>query len=451
MFAVGMAGLLMTIPGQTIGVSAFIDYLIDAVQISRDQISLAYLFGTLTSAFSQPFAGRLYDRIGSRKTGFIAAAGLGISLLALVTIPQITEGFISIGIAPAVSVMISFWFGFFLIRFFGQGLLTNTSRNMILKWFDDRRGFANALLGIGLPLGFAAAPTILNYLIMQAGWQGAWFILGLLLFPFFALIVLFFYSDPPATSSRHPENDVLLQEEIRNESYGVNTAPIPLVLKPLAVFLRKFGLSRTREGMRPRIDISLAEARRSLSFWLFLGTISLSSLLSTGFTFHVVAILGEAGIERVQALAIFLPVSFIQIIVHSLGSMGSDFAKLKYFLIAHSFSMFMILLSIVLLNSIPGAYWMLVLFSGISIGLFGINSAVVWPRFYGLKYLGEISGMASAWVVAGSALGPYLFSLMYTLSGSFYTVFYVLGPIALVLGILGFKADNPSSRQDTQH
>ena len=47
---VGTLGLLMTIPGQTIGLSTFTDSLIDALSISRDQLSLAYMCGTIASS-----------------------------------------------------------------------------------------------------------------------------------------------------------------------------------------------------------------------------------------------------------------------------------------------------------------------------------------------------------------------------------------------------------------
>ncbi|MFW5801934.1 MAG: MFS transporter [Spirochaeta sp.] len=433
---VGLLGALVTLPGQTNGVSAFTDFLIEAVGINRDQLSLAYLLGTLSSAAILPHAGKLYDRWGSRRTGSLAAAGLGLSLIGLVQLPRIIAAAGSWGLSESASALVSFWLGFFLIRFFGQGMLMLVSRNMVLKWFDDRRGFAVALLGIGIPLGFSAAPTLLNQLIEGVGWQGAWLGLGVLLFPLFACIALVTFSDPP-------DADVP-QGEAMPRLYTRNTTPIPYFLRPIAYVLRGWGLKRTREPMRPVEDVTLHEARRGLSFWVFIGITTLSSLLTTGFTFHVVAVMGQSGVGRTQALAIFLPIAVIQIGVQTVSSFGSDFVKLKYLAIVHAGALAMMLVSLELLNLTPSAYWLVVLFLGISLGLFGVDSAVVWPRFYGLKHLGSISGFANAWIVAGSALGPYAFSLAERLTGSFYTILYILGPMAFILMLLGFWAESPA-------
>ena len=41
-------GILCTIPGQTVGIAAFTDSLITALNISRTELSLAYLIGTIS-------------------------------------------------------------------------------------------------------------------------------------------------------------------------------------------------------------------------------------------------------------------------------------------------------------------------------------------------------------------------------------------------------------------
>ena len=37
--------------------------------------------------------------------------------------------------------------GYFAVRFFGQGVLTSASRNILLAWFERRRGFVSGLRG----------------------------------------------------------------------------------------------------------------------------------------------------------------------------------------------------------------------------------------------------------------------------------------------------------------
>jgi MFS transporter, OFA family, oxalate/formate antiporter len=45
----GIVGIIMSIPGQTIGVSVFTDHLINALDISRVNLSMAYMTGTIMS------------------------------------------------------------------------------------------------------------------------------------------------------------------------------------------------------------------------------------------------------------------------------------------------------------------------------------------------------------------------------------------------------------------
>ena len=62
----GTLGVLASAPGQTVGVSVFTDFLIQAHHLSRSWISFAYLVGTIASAIAITQAGQLYDRFGGQ-------------------------------------------------------------------------------------------------------------------------------------------------------------------------------------------------------------------------------------------------------------------------------------------------------------------------------------------------------------------------------------------------
>ncbi|TVQ24592.1 MAG: MFS transporter [Spirochaetaceae bacterium] len=428
---------VMSLPGQTNGVSPFTDPLIEALRISRNALSLAYLVGTISSAALLTFAGRAYDRLGSQTTGAIAATGLGLSLFGLSSLPAISRGLTTAGVDPAIATITSLTAGFFLIRFFGQGLITLVGKTMLFKWYDDKRGQANAVLSIAVPLVFSGAPLVFDGLIRGAGWQGAWMILGLILFPGFAVVSFLVFRDPPK------------QGTTPTALPGVGRRPgfIPAWLVRL---IARTGIRPTREPRRPPVDADLSEVVRSLPFWAFNGVVTLSSMLITGFTFHVVGIFAEAGIGRATALAVFLPSSFVSIAVQSLGSLLSDYVRLKYFAILHAVSLIALLALLPFLGSGPLPYMLVVVAHGVSLALFGINSSVVWPRFYGLTHLGSINGFAGASMAAGSALGPYAFSLSYDLLGRFSALGIVFIPVCAVLVVTGFAANNPNRRFITE-
>src|SRR6056297_61305 len=78
---VGSIGMLMSIPGQTVGVSVFTDFLIEVLGLTRNAVSIAYLVGTVGSAFLLSAGGRAYDRLGARVTGVIVSLLLGVTLV----------------------------------------------------------------------------------------------------------------------------------------------------------------------------------------------------------------------------------------------------------------------------------------------------------------------------------------------------------------------------------
>ncbi|MEX2444567.1 MAG: MFS transporter [Alkalispirochaeta sp.] len=447
-FGFAVLGMAMTLPGQTAGVSAFIDFLIAAMDMSRVRLSLAYLIGTLVSASILTPAGKLYDRLGSRVTGSATVAGLGMSLLALTRAPGVAAALVSVGMARPAAALLVMAVGFFLIRFFGQGVLELVSRTMLLKWFDDRRGLANAIFAGIMPVVFSLAPLAFDFLIRANGWQGAWRILGFTLVPGGMLITWLTFSDPPPRALSRGAGagpDAVPGPG----SPGRANLPVPAVLAPLKAIARRLNLRRTREPISPAVDRPLSYALRDFSFWVFLAVMTLSGGLVTGLTFHVVGVFAEAGIGRGAALAVFLPTSMVSVVALTFASVISDYVRLKYFAVLHGAALGCALLSILFLSRGPLAYAMVVLWLGIAMASMEVNQAVVWPRFYGLSHLGTISGFAAACMVAGSAIGPYAFSLAVDITGSFHAIVWVMAPICLIVAALGFLADNPNREFDS--
>jgi len=439
LFVLGTLAIVLSVPGQTAGVSAFTGPLIDAMRMSRAQLSLAYLIGTIASAVMLTPAGNIYDRLGSRVTGTGVTAAMALSLVGLTQAPRVLGLLTAAGLPTAASALIIMSLGFFLIRFFGQGLMPLVGRTMILKWFDDKRGAVSAVIGSVVPLAFAVAPPVFNGLILNFGMTGAWLIIAAIMCPGFALVVAFTFSDPP-TGYKPPVPPPV-------ESAGLMSKLVSGSRSVAARVGRRMGMRSSKEPMRPERDMNLAEARRSLAFWVFLLVVTLSSGLITGLTFHVVAVFAEAGIGATVALAVFFPASLISVLVTPVASIASDRLPLKYFAMMHAAALALVLVSIPLLSFGAAAYILLVLSMGVATAMFAVNHTVVWPRFFGLEHLGSISGYSAAWFVAGSALGPYLYSVSVELTGSFWGVSYVFIPVCLALLVLATRADNPNLRK----
>lgn len=414
--AAGTIGMLMSIPGQTMGVSVFTENLLDDLDINRNNLSLAYLIGTVGSGLLITRAGKLYDRYGARVMAFIAAGMLGLMLLYLTQVDSLVGVFhdrVKL-VNTALTTFILMSFGFWGIRFFGQGLLTMVSRNMVMKWFDKKRGLANGIMGVFAAFGFSLAPKILNRFIENLQWKGAWLMLAVVIGIGFVIFVFLIYRDNPIDAGLVADG-----QRIANKK-------------------------RKRPPSLPPHDYSLVEARKTRAFWLFTFSQMISALFISGLTFHVVSVFDSVGLDKSVAISIFVPASLIAIIVQFMASWVSDYIRLKYLLNVFLLGIICSTTALIFLKDSKLFYWILISGFGITWGMYIVLAAVTWPRFFGLKNLGAISGFSMSWQVLASALGPYLFSVSFGLNGTYKMVALLSLGFSIILFILSFRADNPN-------
>ena len=146
-------------------------------------------------------------------------------------------------------------------------------------------------------------------------------------------------------------------------------------------------------------------------------------LLSTALTFHIVSIFKQAGLSRNEAITIFLPVSFLAVAINLAAGWLVDREPLKYRLkFLFVFQLFGLLLlggGILILHRGCGKY-LIIAGYGISRGLLNTLLSVTWPRFFGRKHLGAISGYNMSFVVFFGALGPILFGWSFDKTGNYH-------------------------------
>ena len=410
---VGGLGVLMSAPGQTIGVSAFTDSLLDALRLNRDQLSFAYMAGTMTSAMMLTQAGKFFDKYGAVKTGLFASLGLGTSLLYLSQIDKLTQ---SIGSQSLIAIA-GVFFGFIFIRFFGQGVLTLTSRTMVVKWFDQRRGLAIGILSMVTAYGFSIAPVIFDHLINEGTWSTAWIKIAVVIGLIFPFIILVFFKEGP-------------------ENYGLITDGATKA-KSKAKQDQKFPIHK---------DFTLSEARRTWSLWIYSALPAMFGLVVTAFSFHVVSIFVEAGFSRNDAMHIFQPIAVVAIVATLFFSLISDYIRLKYIAVIFAIVCAITMYGISDLRTSGIKYWILILAYGCSSGIHPLILTVFLPRFFGKEHLGAITGQAMTIVVFFSALGPILFSLSLTRLGSYMPASLICAGIFLLLMVAAIFTTNPQSK-----
>ncbi|MEJ2287727.1 MAG: MFS transporter [Deinococcales bacterium] len=386
--AAGTFGMMMTTPGQTLGVSVFLDKIIADLGVSRSLVSLLYTVGTVTGSFVLPFVGRFIDRRGPR-----LAVGLIAALFAL-----------ACGYMGLVRNLAMLLVGFVLVRGLGQGSLSLVSQHVVNLWFVRKRGLAVGLTGLGMAAATAFFPMLIESMIGSYGWREAYVLLGLLV----AITIL-------------PVGALLFRA--RPESFGLapdGGAGLAGSVMPL-------------EGVR-EVDYTLADARRTRTFWLFVAGNTLVSALTTGLIFHHFSIMAAGGLDRAVAARVFVPFGAVTAAANLAAGALMDRIPprllLAAMLVAQAASL--VLAAVVA----PGLVLLYGALLGATMGIKGGVQGAVFAYYFGRKHLGAVKGTASTIGVVGTAAGPLLFALTRAAGGSYAPVLFASALVALVLAVV---------------
>lgn len=384
----------MTTPGQTLGVSVFLDYIIEDLDISRSLTSLFYTLGTLSGSLILPFVGKGIDKKGPRMAAVV------ISLL--FSAACIWMGFI---VGP-----ISLLFGFILIRGFGQGSLALVSNYVVNIWFIRYRGLAVGLSGLGFAIAAGFFPYLIELLIGGYGWRGAYIILGFLVAGTMVPVGYLFFRTHPEHYGLYPDGIGPVESEDSDITSGY----------------------------------TLAEARGTAIFIVFAAGDFLVSALSTGLIFHHYSIMEAGGIDRLAAAAFFLPMGFALAGGNVLSGYLMDHTPPRFLLsILEILQAAAVILAIYVLGqkTVFGYGLLIGMIQGMKNGVMGS----VHAHYFGRAHIGSIRGLATTISVAGSAFGPLFFALGFDFFGSYDQVLYftALFPVAIAIAALRLKP-NPS-------
>lgn len=385
----------MTAPGQTAGVSVFIDPMMAGLELSRSQISGAYLVGTLAGAWTMPMFGRLLDRRGTRFTMTAVGATFAVALAAMS------------GVAGLVTLAL----GFIGIRMLGQGALSLVSTTAVAHWFDRYRGRAVGWSAAGGQAIMTVMPLALAATITAFGWRSTWVIAAVVVGVVTVTIARFAIHDHPRDLGQHVDGRVPSDDEPTAPAWGVT---------------------------RP-------EALRTPMFWAIAGGVIATGLVSTGLSFHQVAILGEQGLTPIEAAANFIPQTAAGLVATIVTGTLVDHVRPRLVL---ALSMASLVTAMLILPTVaPGvmAYVYGALF-GAAGGSARALEASSLPHLFGTLHIGSIRGVAMTLTVLGTAVAPFIISLGHDLSGSYVPVvrWLVVLPVAVVL--VGLFADRPDRR-----
>jgi len=179
------------------GFGVFVIPMSEELGWNRGTISLAAALGALISGFSQPFVGRLYDKLGGRQLILVSllVSGLCTALLALTN--------------HLVFLILVFGVGLSIAQ--GGSSLTTTSA-LLSKWFHRQRATAVAFTTAGASMGGLLLVPLTAYLISLVGWRMTWGVLGLLVLVLVVPLAFVLLRDDPAEMGLRPDGDAPLSD-----------------------------------------------------------------------------------------------------------------------------------------------------------------------------------------------------------------------------------------------
>lgn len=394
--AMGLSG-----PGQTVGISVFVDPMIAALDLTRSEVALAYLVGTLGGAFALPRIGRLIDDRGARWTMAFVGGVFGALLVVM----------------AGVTGLLTLALGFVGIRMFGQGALGLVATTAVAPWFDRRRGVAiAATTAIGSAI-LSMVPLVSAFAIDAVGWRWSWLLLGVLVWGVVLPLAYWGMIDRPS--------------DVGQQADGV-------------------AVPSRRRSCAPTRSLGRNQAIRTPMFWVVASAVAATGMIGTGLSFHQIDLLGEQGLTPVEAAANFLPQTFASLTATMLVGRMVDRLPARWVLLASMLvlSGAMIGVSYVSPGITAAMYGMAV---GAAASATRVLEAAAFPRLFGLDHLGSIRGVVTSLSIGSTAFGPVVLSFGHDVTGSYTRVLQVLLVIPVGVAVLGMLVSEPGAYEKAPH
>ena len=394
---IGALGIFFSGPGQTYSNSIFIDAYIEDFGWSRSLVSSVYSIATLVAGLIMIFVGRFIDRFGQRVMMVVVGTLFAIACFW----------------NSAVSTIWMLSIGFFAIRLLGQGSMSLIPNTLAAQWFVKKRGFAVSLMALGSFISAMVFPIINTWLIDTWDWRFAWQFWGILLLVIFVPVALLGVRNKPEDIGLEPDGPLKQKEE----------------LKPI------LGSAVVKEAEE---DWTLQEAKKTRAFWAILICVGIPSMINTGITFHILSIFGSNDLSPGIAATVLSLMAMVGIPMSFVSGFITDRVQTNYLLLA----IFIIELIRLLMVLVTNNFFMAILFGiiwGTANGLERISLNVIWPNYFGRKYIGSINGVGVTMTVLGSSLGPLPFGVGFDLFHSYTPVllasliFPVIGMVCAIL------------------
>ncbi|MBO0903504.1 MFS transporter [Jiella sonneratiae] len=316
--------------------------------LSNGDFGLIYMAATLASAATLPALGWTLDRFRAWQ---VAAAT--VVCLALAT-----------ALMSSVASLPILFLALYLLRLFGQGMMTETAMTATGRWFAANRGRAMAIISLGFHVGTGLFPLVFVLVAGALGWRGTWLACGAVLLAVALPVVVY-----ATLRDRDPQSEPQ---------------------------------SKQKPAVR---DWTMREVVASPTFWLVASAVLAPPFIGTTLFFHQVYLTELRG-WPIEVFASGFALMSATTVVFALlcGALVDRFSAVRllpFFLLPMALACF-----VVSGFSAVAAIFVFMVLLGISNGFSSTLLGALWPELYGTKHLGSVRSVTVALMVLASALGP---------------------------------------------
>lgn len=379
------------------GFPVFYPSMVDSLGFTRAQLTQGFLLGFVVAGVPLGLlAGVLIDRLGPRRVILGGLWCVGLPLILMGSMSRLWQYYL---------LCIAEVFGY---------VLTGPIPNQVLisNWFRVKRGRAMGTAYLGLGVGGALSPLLINSLIQNFGWRHAFEIIGALI-----LIVLFPVAQWITRSSPHDMN--LLPDGVSPGSVvngHVSTEQVSM------------------------IGASVAQAVRSTNFWLVVAGCTLTIGAIGAVTQHLILFLvgtgySLAGASRVSSVVLTSSLAGRVIVGYFADRYSRKNVMALFYLVLG--------LTIPLLFAArqPAAVCTFALLYGFAMGADYMLIPLVTADCFGLPALGKILSLIIMGYSLGQWFAPWLAGRIFDTHRSYNLAWMVMSSAAALGAVLIYAID----------
>ena len=343
--------------GQSYFLGLFNSSIRETLSISHGQFGTIYASATLFSSLLLIWVGKKIDDVNVFKFAIFVTILLSISCF-----------FFS-----KISSVILLFFGIFLMRFSGQGMMSHTATTTVSRYFTKSRGKALSVGWFGLSSAEFILPVLIVFLLTLTNWQNIWLTISIL--------VLIFL---PITSYLLVKNINLDSRETSNED--------------------EFKDENIKQWTRK-------EVIKDYRFYIINMNMLAMPWIATGSFIYQSFITNSKGWGQYVIAQSFMSYSVLTVITLLVSGFLIDKFTSRKLLIYMNIPLLLSVLVIIYFNASVSAFIFFGLI-GITNGLANLLGSSIWAEIYGVKYIGSIKALTTALMVFATAFGTALFGIL---------------------------------------